>query len=125
MKYNKPEDVCNALGEGSVKESSLRQYVSRLKREDKPEKISIIEDGITLWKSREKESVCTWYKKPIDDLSLSEILELYDKDLRLITTNHCIRFTILMTLDSYVSIKDYKGMILHPRDIYLEGNYTI
>lgn len=120
MKYSKPEDVLEALEIGSVKEVSLKQYISKLKKQEQFDKVSIIEEGITLWKNKELEAMCTFYNKPIDKLSLSEILDLYDKDKRLLTTNHCVRFTILMTLDSFISIKDYKGLVLHPRDLYLE-----
>lgn len=124
MKYNKPEDVLEALENGTVKEISLKQYISKIRKKGQLEKVSLIEEGITLWKNKELEAMCTFYNKPIDQLSLSEILDLYDKDKRLLTTNHCVRFTILMTMDSFTSIKDYKGLVIHPRDLYLEDEIT-
>lgn len=121
MKYNKPVDVVVALEEGSVKVSSLKQYISRLnKSESNKGKVEILERGLSLWEENQLQAKCTYYDKPIDSLTLNEILNMYDKDHRLLTTNHCTRFTILMTTDSFISIKDYHGMILHPRDLYLE-----
>ena len=73
-----------------------------------------------MWEDSKETAMCTYHNKPIDELTLREILNMYDKDKRLLTTNHCIRFTILMIEDSYISIKDYKGVVIHPRDLYLE-----
>lgn len=120
MKYNKPEDVVVALEQCKVKVTSLKQYISKLTNKGEFVKASVLEEGITLWENKEKEAMCTYYNKPIDDLTLVEILDMYDKDKRLLTTNHCVRFTILMTEDSFISIKDYKGIVIHPRDMYLE-----
>ena len=120
MKYNEPEDVLIALEQGKVKVSSLKQYISKLKTKGDSNKRFILEDGISLFEGKEKEAMCTYYSKPIDGLTLVEILDMYDKDRRLLTTNHCVRFTILMTEDSFISIKDYKGIVIHPRDMYLE-----
>mgnify|MGYP005993430627 CR=1 FL=1 len=121
MKYNKPEDVVVALEDGKVKVSSLKQYISRLnKTESNRCKVEILEGGLSLWEDNQLQAKCTYYDKPIDSLTLNEILNMYDKDHRLLTTNHCVRFTILMTIDSFISIKDYNGMLIHPRDLYME-----
>lgn len=120
MKYSKPEDVVTALIEGRVKEGSIKQSVYRLKTKEEFEKASILEKGLSMWKERDTAAKCTYYDKLVDELSLPEILELYDKDSRLLTTSHCLRFTILMMEDSDMKIKDYKGMVIHPRDIFLE-----
>lgn len=119
-KYNKPEMVLEALSNGKVKESTLKQYITRYKKEGDLEKVCIIEGGLSLWEDSKEVAMCTYHDKPIDELTLIEILNMYDKDKRLLTTNHCIRFTILMIEDSYISIKDYKGVVIHPRDLYLE-----
>jgi len=121
MKYNKPEDVVVALKEGKVKVSSLKQYISRLRKSKSGAgRVTILEDGLSLWEDSKETAMCTYHNKPINSLTLNEILSMYDKDHRLLTTNHCVRFTILMTTDSFISINDYEGMILHPRDLYLE-----
>ncbi len=119
-KYNKPEKVLEALSEGKIKESTLKQYITRFKKEGDFSKVGVIEEGLSLWEDIKETSMCTYHNKPIDELTLREILNMYDKDKRLLTTNHCIRFTILMIEDSYISIKDYKGVVIHPRDLYLE-----
>ena len=119
-KYNKPEKVLEALSEGKIKESTLKQYITRFKKEGDFSKVGTIEEGLSLWEDSKETAMCTYHNKPIDELTLIEILNMYDKDKRLLTTNHCIRFTILMIEDSYISIKDYKGVVIHPRDLYLE-----
>lgn len=119
-KYNKPEKVLEALSEGKIKESTLKQYITRFKKEGDFTKAGVIEEGLSLWEDSKETAMCTYHNKPIDELTLREILNMYDKDKRLLTTNHCIRFTILMIEDSYISIKDYKGVVIHPRDLYLE-----
>lgn len=119
-KYNKPEMVLESLSNGKVKESTLKQYITRYKKEGDLEKVCIIEEGLSMWEDSKEVAMCTYHDKPIDELTLREILNMYDKDKRLLTTNHCIRFTILMIEDSYISIKDYKGVVIHPRDLYLE-----
>ncbi len=119
-KYNKPEKVLEALSEGKIKESTLKQYITRFKKEGDFAKVGVIEKGLSLWEDSKETAMCTYHNKPIDELTLREILNMYDKDKRLLTTNHCIRFTILMIEDSYISIKDYKGVVIHPRDLYLE-----
>lgn len=119
-KYNKPEMVLESLSNGKVKESTLKQYITRYKKEGNLEKVCIIEEGLSMWEDSKEVAMCTYHDKPIDELTLREILNMYDKDKRLLTTNHCIRFTILMIEDSYISIKDYKGVVIHPRDLYLE-----
>lgn len=119
-KYNKPEKVLEALSEGKIKESTLKQYITRFKKEGDFSKAGVIEEGLSLWEDSKETAMCTYHNKPIDELTLREILNMYDKDKRLLTTNHCIRFTILMIEDSYISIKDYKGVVIHPRDLYLE-----
>lgn len=120
MKYSKPEDVVIALKEGKVKVSSIKQYSARLKSKGDHEKAEILDKGLLEWENKGLDVMCTYYNKPVDDLSLAEILAMYDKDSRLLTTSHCLRFTILMMEDTPVSIRDYKGMLIHPRDIYLE-----
>lgn len=120
MKYNKPEDVVLALEAGKVKELSLKQYISKLRGYNEMDKVSILEAGLAMWKGNNELALCTYYNKPIDQLTIVEILSMYDKDKRLLTINHCKRFTILMTLDSFISISKYTGVIIHPRDIYLE-----
>lgn len=119
-KYNKPEKVLEALSEGKIKESTLKQYITRYKKEGDLTKVGVIEEGLSLWEDSKEIAMCTYHNKPIDELTLREVLNMYDKDKRLLTTNHCIRFTILMIEDSYISIKDYKGVVIHPRDLYLE-----
>ena len=95
-------------------------YTWGMYREGDLEKVCIIEEGLSMWEDSKEVAMCTYHDKPIDELTLREILNMYDKDKRLLTTNHCIRFTILMIEDSYISIKDYKGVVIHPRDLYLE-----
>ena len=119
-KYNKPEKVLEALSNGSVKESTLKQYITRYKKQGDITKVDIIKEGLFMWEDSKEVPMCTYYDKPLDELTLREILDMYDKDKRLLTTNHCIRFTILMIEDSYISLKDYKGVVIHPRDLYLE-----
>ncbi|CAM0109715.1 hypothetical protein VPH166E361_0114 [Vibrio phage 166E36-1] len=119
MAYESSKDILEALLSGKLKRSSAMSTKRRLKAKGDHCKETIYEDAIVMFDDKDRGiTVCSYYNKPVDDLTAYELISLYDKDHRLFTKSHCKRFSIVMLEDdSNIKVSEYNGIVIHPRDI--------
>lgn len=122
-KYKTSEQVCDAIVQGKVKRSSIMVMKRKAKSEGNFEYENILKEGVDKSdRFKEEKYHCSYYNKPIDELTLYELVELNDNKPELFTRVHTLRYSILMLGESE-SVRTYNRMIITPEGIkrYLEG----
>ena len=115
MKYRNKQEVYEALCLGTLKRTSAISSKRRYKQNNNKISYEIFNEGIKLFDLSKDLDICSYYNKPIDFLTLREVVNLYREDKMMFTKKHSIRFTILMIGESDdIKVKDYKGVIMNP-----------
>jgi len=116
MKYTDKYSVLEALNNKELKRSSAQAMKRRYNNQGKTKSYEMFKDAINDFDNNKV--ICSYYNKPIDNLTLYELSKLYDINTMLFSYYHCARFSILMVgEDEYESCKDYTGVMIHPIEI--------
>lgn len=121
MKYSTPECVYLALQNGKLKRKSAQVAMSRAKSKGDKDLFESYKQGLDKF---DNEGIyCSYYDKPINNLTAYELVKLFDHDKRLFTLHHLIRFNIVMLEDDdSIKVEDYKEreLLITPYDIEYE-----
>lgn len=120
MKYNTEDEVYKALITGEIKRTSALSMKRRFKHNNDITNEHMFTKAIERFDNNNNELFCSYYNKPIDDLTLFELVDLYKKEPLMFSYNHCIKYSIEI-LGYKSKVINYKGMIIHPEEsIYKE-----
>jgi hypothetical protein len=123
MKYNTPEEVYIAIKEGTLKRKSALVNKSRAKSKGDSNTFNIYKEGLDMFDNTDKVKYCSYYNKPINNLTAYELIKLYDKDSRLFSKYHLIRYNIVMLEeDESLKVEEYdeNKVMLMIEDIYYQ-----
>ena len=99
MKYTTKQDLYLALVNGLVKRSSISSTCRRLKKEGRDEDEMLYRQALLDYDIYVKDKghyICSVNDKLISVMTLTELVDLYDKDSRLFTSEHAKRYGELM-----------------------------
>lgn len=108
------EDVRDCLLNGSIKRESACSTKRRHKMNGNTAQAYAYEMGIILYDEAMKEThFCSVYDRPIDDLTLLEVVNLWDDNRRMFTKWHMVRYSVIMMGELSI-VNNYKGRMFDP-----------
>lgn len=120
MKYKTEQDVLDALLTSKLKRASALAMKRRFKQTGDTTAYEMFSKAVSLYDNKDNDLLCSYYNKPIDKLTLFELVDLYKKDPLFFTYYHCVKYSIeIMGYKDKVS--NYKGMLIHPEDVVFRG----
>lgn len=114
-KYSKSEEVYEALATGKVKRNSIL-VMKRLYNSSDTNYSKVLEDGIVKYDNSLK-SLCSFYNKSIDLLTVHELVQLEANNKNYFTQDHIKKYSMLMLGIKGVKVNEYKGMLITPDEI--------
>ena len=115
-KYSSPEEVAQAITVGLVKRKSMLVMKRQYKKKGDDVYSRLLECGIALYDNTLK-NLCSFYKKPVDQLSVHELVQLETNNKEYFTHDHTKKYSMLMLGVKGITIEEYEGMILTPEEV--------
>ena len=117
MKYKTAESVCEALLYGRVTRESMMVMKRRHYGKMNDSYALLLERGIEMFDNGKNEHImCSYYNKPINNLTLIELVELEENKKEMFTNDHAKKYSLYM-FGGCTNIEDYTGLIITPREI--------
>ena len=115
-KYSNSDEVYEALATGKVKRNSIL-VMKRLYNSNNDKAYSkVLEYGIIKYDNSLK-SLCSFYNKSIDLLTVHELVQLEINNKKYFTKDHIKKYSMLMLGIKGVKVNEYKGMLVTPDEI--------
>ena len=115
-KYSNSDEVYEALATGKVKRNSIL-VMKRLYNSNNDKAYSkVLEYGIIKYDNSLK-SLCSFYNKSIDLLTVHELVQLEINNKKYFTQDHIKKYSMLMLGIKGVKVNEYKGMLVTPDEI--------